>query len=170
MDISFKGAISMSGFIIFALPVSEGILAMAPMPGRGGHYNEDLAHLRDWKPAIVLSLVTRIELVAHGAADLGSDIQDSGARWIHMPVKDMDVPDQDQMEAWHAASKAALAALQGGGRVLIHCLGGCGRSGAAALRLMVEAGEAPDKALARLRGVRACAVETKAQRDWACLP
>ncbi|MCR9146196.1 MAG: protein phosphatase [Rhodobacteraceae bacterium] len=160
----------MSGFIIFALPVSDGILAIAPMPGHGGYYTADLAHLRDWKPAIVLSLVTQTELVAHGAADLGSDIQDSGARWIHLPVEDMDIPGHHQMEIWHAARKAALAALRGGGRVLIHCLAGCGRSGAAALRLMIEAGEAPDRALARLRGVRACAVETQAQLNWACRP
>ncbi|WP_135505946.1 protein-tyrosine phosphatase family protein [Roseovarius aestuariivivens] len=157
----------MSGFIIFALPVADGILALSPLPGRGGHYKEDLAHLRDWKPALVLTMVTEPELVGYGASDLGSDIQDSGARWIHMPVKDMEVPDTDQIEAWHTASKAALAALQGGGRVLIHCLGGCGRSGMAALRLMVEAGESPEAALHRLRGVRACAVETEAQKAWA---
>ncbi len=37
----------------------------------------------------------------------------------------------------------------------------------AVLRLMVEVGEAPEAALARLRAVRPCAVETEAQRDWA---
>ncbi len=35
-------------------------------------------------------------------------------------------------------------------------------------RLMVEAGEAGDRALARLRAVRPCAVETEAQMGWAC--
>ena len=58
-------------------------------------------------------------------------------------------------------------ALRGGGRVLVHCRGGCGRSGMVALRLMIEAGEAPDEALSRLRSVRPCAVETKAQMGWA---
>ena len=51
--------------------------------------------------------------------------------------------------------------------MLVHCRGGCGRSGMAVLRLMVEAGEAPEEALARLRAVRPCAVETEAQMDWA---
>jgi hypothetical protein len=36
-----------------------------------------------------------------------------------------------------------------------------------ALRLMVEDGEAPDAALARLRAARPCAVETNAQMRWA---
>lgn len=37
----------------------------------------------------------------------------------------------------------------------------------AVLRLMVEMDEAPEAALARLRAVRPCAVETVAQHDWA---
>jgi protein-tyrosine phosphatase len=57
--------------------------------------------------------------------------------------------------------------LRSGGRVLVHCFGGCGRSGMAALRLMVAAGEGPESALHRLRASRACAVETEAQRLWA---
>jgi len=158
----------MSGFVIFALPVARGILAIAPMPGRGGHYAEDLAHLSDWKPALVISVVTELELVAHRATDLGADLQDLGTRWIQLPVADLEVPDTEQEENWHTASKAALSALQGGGRVLVHCLGGCGRSGMAALRLMIEAGEEADDALSRLRSVRACAVETEEQMAWAC--
>jgi protein-tyrosine phosphatase len=46
-------------------------------------------------------------------------------------------------------------------------MGGCGRSGTAALRLMVEAGENPKAALQRLRAVRPCAVETPEQFQWA---
>ena len=157
----------MTGFIIHALQVSDGILAIAPMPGRGGHYAEDIAHLRDWKPALVVSMVSASELGALGGADLGGDIQDMGTRWAHVPVADMDTPDPDAEEAWHIASNAALGALQGRDRVLIHCMGGCGRSGMAALRLMIEAGEAPDAALARLRAIRPCAVETEAQMIWA---
>ena len=51
--------------------------------------------------------------------------------------------------------------------VAVHCRAGIGRSGMVALRLMIEAGEAPDDALARLRTVRPCAVETTAQMHWA---
>ena len=38
------------------------------------------------------------------------------------------------------------------------------------LRLMVEAGEEPQAALTRLRGLRPCAVETDAQYEWAANP
>lgn len=157
----------MTGFVIYALPVAEGILAIAPMPGGGGSYAGDLAHLRDWKPALVISMATGNELHAHGAEALGSDLQDAGTRWIHLPIPDFSVPTREQDEDWHTASKVALGALQGGGRVLIHCRGGCGRSGMAALRVMVEAGEDAGAALTRLRAVRPCAVETDAQLKWA---
>jgi hypothetical protein len=46
-------------------------------------------------------------------------------------------------------------------------MGGCGRSGTALLRLMVESGEDPIPALTRLRAARPCAVETPAQFAWA---
>jgi protein-tyrosine phosphatase len=156
----------MSGFIIFALPVSDGILAIAPMPGRGGHYAEDLAHLKDWQPALVISMTTLPEFARHGATELGADLQDAGTRWAHVPVNDNGIPSVNEEDAWHEASRAALAALQGGGRVLVHCAGGCGRSGMGALRLMVEAGEDAERGLKRLRGVRPCAVETEEQLEW----
>ena len=157
----------MSGFVIYALPVDLGILALAPQPGGGGRYNDDLAHLRDWRPALVMSLTTRLEMAAAGATGLGQELRDMGTRWIHLPIPDFGIPDPGIEERWHTASNAALAALRGGGRVLIHCRGGCGRSGMAVLRLMIEAGEDPDSALTRLRAIRPCAIETDAQLDWA---
>ncbi|MDG0986802.1 MAG: protein-tyrosine phosphatase family protein, partial [Paracoccaceae bacterium] len=54
-----------------------------------------------------------------------------------------------------------------GSRILVHCRGGCGRTGMIVLRIMVEFGENPDKALQRLRRIRPCAVETKDQENWA---
>ena len=157
----------MSEFVIYALPVAGGILGIAPLPGRGGRWGEDLTHLKDWKPALVISMTTASEQASHGLLDMGNDIQDSGTRWIHFAVEDMSIPEPGQAEDWALASKTALAALQGGGRVLVHCLGGCGRSGMAALRLMIEAGEKADAALSRLRSVRPCAVETDEQMVWA---
>ena len=157
----------MSGFVIHALHVGGGTLALAPLPGAGGDYAADMAHLRDWCPALVISMTTGAEMVAAGAGDLAFDVQASGARWTGVPVADFGVPDAAQDAEWAHASSAARAALSGGGRVLVHCRGGCGRSGMAVLRLMIEAGEEPGAALARLRSLKPCAVETGAQMAWA---
>lgn len=157
----------MSGFVIYALPVSAGMLGIAPLPGRDGQAAVDLAHLSDWKPALVITLTTQAEHARFGMADLGPAMQERGARWAHLPVADMSVPGPRQSGDWLRIEEKALSALRGGGRVLIHCLGGCGRSGMAALRLMIRAGEVPEVALSRLRSIRPCAVETPAQMDWA---
>jgi len=157
----------MAEFVIHALHVGGGTLALAPLPGTSGDRAADMAHLRDWKPALVLSLTTEAEMVAQGAADVGAEVQDMGTRWIAFPVADMGVPDRESAADWRAASAAARAALRGGGRVLVHCRAGCGRSGMVALRLMVECGERPEAALRRLRAMRPCAVETEAQLAWA---
>ncbi len=77
--------------------------------------------------------------------------------------RDMRIP-PDEIEALVDELSARLAA---GGRIALHCMGGCGRSGMLALRLMVRAGEAPEAALARLRAARPCAIETAAQLAWA---
>jgi protein-tyrosine phosphatase len=116
---------------------------------------------------MVVSLTCLPEMAATGAADLGRDVVGLGARWVHVPTPDYGVPDVAGNAIWRKAAPMVLSALRGGGRVLIHCRGGCGRSGMAALRLMVEAGEPGEAALARLRGVRPCAVETDAQMRWA---
>ncbi|MGR3760586.1 protein-tyrosine phosphatase family protein [Roseobacteraceae bacterium NS-SX3] len=156
--------------IIHALPVAGGNLALCQLPGAGGDYAGDLQHIHDWRPGLVISMTTDEEHAAAGAATLGSDIQSIASRWIHLPVPDFGVPPPAVLERWPAASHLARKALVGGGRVLVHCRGGCGRSGMAVLRLMIECGEAPEKALARLRGLRPCAVETEAQMAWACQP
>ncbi|PRY74900.1 protein-tyrosine phosphatase family protein [Marivita geojedonensis] len=153
--------------IVYAVSAGQGILAISPIPGADGDYAGDVQHLIEWKPAIVISLVSEIELVAAGAADLWRHLVDAGCRWEHLPIHDFGVPDAEFEEAWPEISANARRALMGGGRILVHCRGGCGRSGMVALRLMIELGEAPEDALDRLRAVRACAVETAEQMAWA---
>jgi hypothetical protein len=160
----------MPDFVIHALQLGDGILALSPLPGRGGDYDADLEHMREWQPAIVISMTTEAEMVAHGIRDLGQRLRDSGTRWVLLPVEDFGVPGADVAARWPEVSQAARKALTGGGRVLVHCMGGCGRSGMAALRLMVDAGQPPAEALAHLRRVRPCAIETRAQLDWAVTP
>lgn len=157
----------MTDLVIHALECMGGSLALCQMPGRTGDYPGDLEFIRDWKPSIVISASTRGEMVDAGAETLSSDILASGARWMPVPITDYDVPDDKALELWKQVSALSLSALRGKGRVLVHCKGGCGRSGMLALRLMVMAGEDAVEALLRLRRVRPCAVETEAQLRWA---
>jgi len=151
-------------FAIYRLPVGGGELALSPMPGRTRHYHADWQHLLAWRPDLVLSMTTKAELDRKGTGTLGTDLGKEGICWLHLPVPDFGVPrDFD----WPPVRDQVHAVLAQQGRVLVHCFGGCGRSGMMALRLMIAAGEAPDAALARLRAVRPCAVETDEQMRWA---
>lgn len=152
---------------IARLELGGGVLAICPMPGRGGDYAADLAAIRALDPALVVSLAGGQERAAAGAGGLPGDLAGAGIAWAEWPVADFGVPDAAGAADWPALAGRMRGVLAGGGRVLVHCMGGCGRSGMAALRLMVEAGEPPGAALARLRAVRPCAVETGAQQDWA---
>ncbi len=157
----------MSGFAIVEVPVLAGWLAICPMPGRWGDMHSDLAEVMAWAPDMVITLTGLAEMRALGADHLGTALERHGLAWRHLPIVDYGLPGAAEQALWPTISAEARAVLGRGGRVLVHCKGGCGRSGMIVLRLMVEAGEDADAALARLRAVRPCAVETEAQMDWA---
>ena len=150
---------------IAELAVGQGGLGISPCPGRAGFYAADLIAIRHWQPALVVSLLSPEEL-ERVCPTLGFDLKDADIAWAHLPTADYDTPG----EGWEAISIAVHSELEAGHKILLHCMGGCGRSGTAALRLMIEAGEAPDPALNRLRQVRPCAVETPEQFLWASQP
>ena len=152
---------------IAELALGGGVLALSPMPGRGGAYQADLRDLVGFGPDLVLTMTTKEELASRDAAGLPDDLDAAGIGWLHLPITDFGAPDAATAALWPKASAKARAVLASGGKVLIHCMGGCGRSGMAALRLMVEAGEEPSAALKRLRVVRPCAVEMPEQFEWA---
>lgn len=156
----------MSEFVIHSLPIDNGEIAITPLPGRTRHYSTDWQRLLEWQPKLVISMTSQAELDRKGAGSLGVDLANAGIDWLHLPVADFGVPEDLN---WPAVRDQALDVLAQKRRVLVHCFGGCGRSGMMVLRLMIAAGEAPDVALARLRQVRPCAVETDAQMDWAIL-
>lgn len=153
--------------VIAELTVGGGVLGIGPMPGRGGGYAGDLRDLLAWGPGLALTMTTAEELAAKGADALPGDLGAAGVDWMHLPIRDYGAPTGETLAAWPEAAARARQVLAAGGRVWVHCMGGCGRSGTAALRLMVEAGEEPRAALHRLRAVRPCAVETPGQFAWA---
>lgn len=152
---------------IAELSVGGGVLGLGPMPGRGGPYLCDLAQVLAWAPGLVLSMTTLEELAEKGAAGLPGALMDAGVGWLHLPIADYGAPSGGTLADWPMASARARDVLAAGGKVWVHCMGGCGRSGTAVLRLMVETGEEPAAALVRLRAVRPCAVETPEQFQWA---
>jgi len=164
-DLTKKEIGPMQDFEIFELPVGGGTLALSPLPGRGGDVAGDTVVLRAWAPSVVVTMVEASEMAGNGAQALGEMLGD--AQWLHIPVPDFKTLSPEQERNWSGIQADLLRCLCTGGRVLVHCMGGCGRSGMVVLRLMIAAGEPPDGALARLRELRPCAIETEPQMTWA---
>ena len=141
-------------FAIYELAVGGGTLALSPIPA-------DVATVTGWRPDAVLTMTQAGEMPQSVADGLGA----AALEWITFPVVDYGVP--DALREWGVVADRVVTILAQGGRVLVHCKGGCGRSGMAVLRIMIAAGEPADAALKRLRAVRPCAVETEAQLAWA---
>lgn len=150
------GAGGMSSFAIATLGLRQGgAIGFARCPVAA-----DLEAMRAWAPGAVLTLLEpgpRAEAVAKLCATLG-------VPWHHLPIQDYATPDAAFESAWQTTGATLRLSLSQGGRLLLHCAGGLGRSGTIAARLLVELNEAtPEAAILAVRAARPGAIETPAQ-------
>ena len=145
------------------LALDRGGIGLSACPGRQAPLARDIDAIAAEGVAMVVSLIEATE-APETIHDLPGLLDRRGIRWRHFPIEDYGVPrDSD----WPALAGVLHRVLDEGGRILLHCWGGKGRSGMIALRLMVERGETFSAAFERLRALRPGAVETDAQRAWA---
>lgn len=143
----------------------SGRLAICRLPGRTGDLDADVAEIARWAPDIVVSMTETSEMAASGAAGLIEALRARSIKHAHFPIRDFGTPEAGD-ERWPALSERLHAVLDRGGSILLHCMGGLGRSGMVALRLLIERGLPPAQALAEIRAARPGAVETDAQEIW----
>jgi protein-tyrosine phosphatase len=84
-----------------------------------------------------------------------------GDRFHQIEILDHEVPSDDV--AFEAQVAVADEALARGEHILVHCVGGCGRTGIFAACAMVRGGLAPRAAIAHFRAHRRCGPETAEQ-------
>ena len=164
-----ENKILMHSFEVFEISVGPALLGMGHLPGLQGSFLADVEKIFNWKPAAIISLTEKKEMEDLGASNFISLIEKEKIPWLHFPIKDFGIVDQQQEFLWETISKNIHQKINNGDRILVHCRGGCGRTGMIVLRIMIEFGEDPDEALKRLRKIRPCAVETNAQKNWARL-
>lgn len=145
-----------------SLPERPGIIGLAPVPGRVD-LEADLATVRAWGAAAVVTLQPQEELEWLGIGHLGRVVGALGMDWHHLPILDLRAPDAAFEQAWAETAGSLLGRLQRGERVMVHCRGGFGRTGTVAARLLVEQGLAPAAAMALVRHTRPGSIETSEQ-------
>lgn len=126
----------------------------------------DLDAVAAWNAAVVVTLVEADEIERLQVAGLGEAVRDRHREWLHLPIRDRGVPDSAFEAAWIEAGESLRARLRAGFNVLIHCMGGLGRAGTIASRLLVELGWTPGDAIRAVRKVRPGALETDEQEDF----
>lgn len=156
---------AIEAFKIATIEVRPGRLGIARLPGRSGDLVGDIDAIRRWGARLVLSLTESDEMAAHGAGELAARLAECGLAHHHFPIRDFGAPEQADAR-WPDLSRALHARLDAGEGLLLHCMGGKGRSGMLALRLLTERGMEPGAALALIRHVRPGAVETTEQENW----
>ncbi len=103
----------------------------------------------------------REELAGLGVHRLGAEVKARGMAWYHLPVGDFQAPGEAFAEPWAGARPALLEHLGMGGKILIHCKGGQGRSGTIAALLLIGCGHRPAEAIRIVRRTRPGAIETR---------
>ncbi len=153
-----------------------GLIGMTICPGRkgpslaGGSWDRDLSLdlgiVRAWQPDIVIALLEDHEYAFLGIPRFRADVLRAGLPWVFAPIVDGGIPDAVFLETWKSLGPQVRAILKHGGRVLIHCRAGLGRTGMVAAMLLVEFGEDPESAIRRVREARANTIETRAQEEY----
>ena len=143
---------------------SPGRLGITTLPGRKDkdrNLRDDLEALQAVGISYVVPLITDHELPLYGVEDLFAAYQDAGFTIRRLPIPDMGISSQGDMAelvAWLDEK------LRTGARVLIHCVGGLGRSGMAAACYLKAKGLDTETAIAEVRRSRSPhAIETPEQ-------
>ena len=152
-----------------------GAIAITMCPGKRqpeavtGPWDRDLAAdleaIAAFGADVLISLMEADELVAAATPTslLEAEARKRGWTWYHWPIVDLTAPGPAFEAEWEKDVAAICQKLRAGGRVVVHCRGGRGRSGLVAARLLVELGIGNEEAIKAVRAAQPLAIETPPQ-------
>lgn len=144
-----------------------GRLGLTVLPGRkdrGRRLDDDIDALKAQGVSAVVCLIPNAELKHYGVPDLLAAYTMAGLAVHHLPVLDQKNSSLQEMSRLVDWVEKHLVAKE---RVVVHCVGGLGRSGVAAACFLRRRGMNARDAIAEVRRVRSDrAVETEAQEEF----
>lgn len=156
-------------------PRMRGAIGITLCPGKQGqstfgyHWNRemsvDLREISVWRPQLWINLMEPIEMLRYKVQSLPFQAE-SLSPYLSMPVRDLQAPGKRFSQAWAEHGDRTLGVLARGGRVLVHCRGGIGRSGVLAARILIDFGHSYAEAISIVRKARSNAVESHQQHAW----
>jgi protein-tyrosine phosphatase len=134
-------------------------------PDSEAQLDRDLARLRHrYRAGTLVTLMEAWELQARGLGRLLEEVPRAGLESLWLPVPDMGAP--PSIEAARALVGRILERMEQRQTVVVHCLGGLGRSGTIAACVLAARGRPPEQALRLVRRARPGAVQTEAQEAF----
>jgi len=145
-----------------------GRIGMTILPGRRDrdrNLEEDLSTIRESGVTAILCLNTENEFQDYGVSGLKEAYAENGFDARYVPIVDQAIPTRSEMKA---TTEWMETQVRAGKNILVHCVGGLGRSGlAAAAFLILEKKMSPMKAIETVRGARGRrAIETAKQEEF----
>jgi len=153
----------------------KGKIFLTCFPGRSGakvSFEEDI-FLEELNNFSSLNSNTVVTLVEDNEIENLCDkkffvrkIYSHNLKWIHMPIADLKSPDHKFMDKWQTTKVLLKNDLIEGRNIILHCMGGKGRTGTIAAILLIEFGEKYKEAIKIVREKRKGAIETKEQEEF----
>jgi len=135
----------------FSWVIDEQLGGMAH-PGMGAVAESTFDYLASRDVTLLVSLTEQ--------APSSVSIEDRGIDHAHLPVADYTAPSLAQLD--HFIAMTAQELLDGG-RVVVHCAAGHGRTGTFLAAWFVAEGMSPDEAIDHVRSLRPGSIETYSQ-------
>ncbi len=140
------------------------VVQTQPMPRK--YLTTDIDELENWGANGVVTLVEPHELKLLQVEELPQLLEEKGIWWKHLPIIDMDIPNQHFEDVWAVEGERIRHALRIGERVVIHCYAGLGRAGMIGARILVEMGLEPELAIRTIRSQNRRRIQTRAQANF----
>ncbi len=147
--------------------VGPGSLGLTILPGRKDYsrsIDDDIQQLKSAGVDIIIPLITDDEFHHFGVDELLEEYAENGFHVRRLPIMDQLVSSEQEMRELVIFMDEQISA---GEKIMVHCVGGLGRSGMAAASFLKFKGLSADKAIEVIRQTRGPrAVESKIQEDF----
>jgi len=143
-----------------------GVIGMTLCPGWEQDLDADLSLIKDWGASALVSLMEKDEMDWLGVGDIPEKTMALGMKHFHLPIVDLDVPNEEFERNWVEAGESIRNILLSGESIVIHCLAGLGRTGTIAARLLIELGTDADIAINQIRIARPGTIQTIMQETY----
>ncbi len=149
------------------LPVEAAALVLTPCPGtKELGLAESIEQLNQSGVKAIVTALTTEEMQSKNVEAIGTLAQAQGMLWVHLPIEDDSVPDQQFTQHWPSVCVQLQDLLKQGHKVALHCMGGSGRTGLLAGHLLLDMDWTLETIISQVQALRPGAFTKPEQCDY----